>query len=708
MNLRKQLARIFLRPEYDRATALIQSAVNDWRMVPYLQAREGDANALIAQLGEVDSRLVDFITRQLRDYSADTTETFRLQIVRECRSLYLNDPMTQFAVELWTDYAFGESPSLTAVDAGAQEVWDEFWQADRNTPVLGERNLHKRSVDELCDGELFFAVFASELDGESTIRMLPTEQIKETVKDPEDSSVVLYYRRDYFGADGQGETVYYKDWHATDEQLARAKLPSDAKVAHTLKPGTDVVILHAGFRVVNGRGWPLATASVDWTREYRQFLQNRAAVARAAATFVEKIKAKGGQRAIDAIKARIGTSLAGAADTFETNPPPAAGSAWIENDAMSREWMNRPTNSGDAEKDGAAIKRQAALGYKLYPHFLGDGDYYRLATTTAMEGPTLKSFNRYQAFWASVWKDLFKIILIFMEKYGNRTFTSHEAKLSIDRIITLAQEDITAAMNTLTGIYDRGLIDAPAAQAISLTLLKTSLEMMGIQGVDEMLKLVRAPIEPNADPAAAMEAGERQSFFQEDVGDYGVAIRRIFYALWSGKSDKDWFRDNMQYMVDRGLRRAWKEGMESVGLTMDDMTDEEEADLGAIILDQYGYIDGAADFVIANSKANDGKLADIQPRAQMWVNRYNQVLGKARMSAASNPLLTWTEGPTKEKCADCIYANGRTYRASVWKKWGWETQSSRLACNGFKCQCSLDPAPPGSKANKGHPRRPSG
>lgn len=700
MNLRKKFANWLLKPEIDRLRSLTNEAVNDWRMVPYLQQR--DTQALIEHLSEVDPRMMDFLIRQIRDYgySVDTSDSFRLAVVQECRRLYLNDPVTQFAVELWTDYGFGSTPNLSAEDDNAQAIWDEFFRADRNAPILGERKLHKRSEDMLTDGELFFVVFASTIDGMSTVRTIPTEQIKELIKDPDDSSVVLYYRREFSATDASMTTIYYQDWHATPEQLQRAKLPSDARVADRQADGTDVVVLHAAFREVNGRGWPLATASIDWTNEYKQFLTNRAAVARAAATIVEKIKVKGGQRAIDMIKNRIGSSITGSTDGFENNPPPVAGSTWLENEALDRQWMNRPTNSGDAEKDGMALLTQAGLGYKLYPHYLGRGDTYRLATSTAMEGPTLKSFNRYQSFWASVWLDMFRIVIGFAEKYGNRTFASTVAVVSTDRVIDLSGSDISTAITSLTSLMDRGLISAPAAEAVAEALLKSSLETMGIQGVDEMFQ----PSNPGQD----MEAGESQFPFREDIGDYGVAIRRLFYALWSGKSDAAWFRDNMEYMIDRGLRRAWKEGMESVGLTMDDMSDAEEIELGSAILDQYAYIDGVTDFIIQNSKANGGKLEAIQPRAQMWVNRYKQLSSRAMLMAKNDPPLTWHEGDTEEKCDDCVYADGKTYRASVWKKWGWETQSHELQCGGYMCQCSLDPALPGTKLNKGHPRRPHG
>jgi len=731
MNIRKLISRWLLRPEVDRLSAITREMVNDYRMVPYIAARSPEA--LIQQLAEADPRLVDFITRQLRDYSLgmDASETFRIQVVKESRSLYLTDPITQFAIELWTDYAFGSAPALTAEDTSAQEVWNEFWRADRNAPVLGDRKLHKQSETQLIDGEMFYAVFVSTLDGTSTVRLVQTDQIKEIVKDPGDSSVPLYYKREAVTATGEFETVYYPDWAATAEQLAMVTLPADARIASMIKPETDVVMLHTAFREVNGRGWPLATASIDWSREYKQFLQNRAAVARAAATVVEKIKAKGGQRALDAMRSRLGSSLTGGTDSFETNPPPVAGSVWLENDAVDRQWMNRPTNSADAEKDGMALLTQAGLGYKLYPHYLGRGDTYRLATSTAMEGPTLKSFNRYQGFWSSVWRDLFKIVAGMAQRYGSYSFSSLESSVSTDRIITLDMDDIVKAISTVNDMLDRGLIDDKTAMDMIKDLEGAALETMGVKSAAEILRNANLPAKPEpapvppvvppvipvedpdqpvpAEEGSAVKAPFAESFAERaaDAVQYKANLRSCVYGLWSGQFSRAEFRSAMKSAIENGLTDSWVEALKSIGLTEDDMTEEEGEVLAEAILSEYSHIDGFADAIEAGSKANGGKLAALQHRLGLWVNRYNQVRSRALLMAGSNPPLRWEFGDT-DHCSDCQYANGKVYRASVWTKWGWETQSQDLECNGYNCKCTLNPVPKGTRLTRGHPRRPHG
>jgi hypothetical protein len=700
MNLRKQLSRWLLGPEQKRLQELTLASLNDWRMVPYLQNRKN--TELLDQIGEIDPHLVQFMLQQLNYTSvlgtAEASQAFREQVVRESRSLFLTDPVVSFSVDLWTDYAVGSPPNLTTEDEAAQEIWDEFFTSDRNAPVLSDRELHRLSEDQLVDGEIFFAVFASTVDGLATLRTIPTDQVAEILYDPEDSRVALFYRRDYTTSENDRKSLYYPDWHATDEQLSRAVLPVGAERADRVRAelqgsaGTDVVVLHAAYRKIGGRGWPLVTSSLDWGRVYKGFLQDRAAVAKAAATWVEKIKAKGGQRAIDQIRQRLGSSIPGANDSFERNPPPVAGSTWIENEALSREWMNRPTNAGDAEKDGIALLTQLGLGMKLYPHYLGRGDYYRLATATAMEGPMLKSFNRYQSFWASVWRDMAKIVLLFQEQYGSKSFTSHECTVSSDAILDTSPESITAATGALTDLTAAGLVDPVIGKQVANSLLKTMLESIGTQNADEVMT----------------PEGMEESLQEDGMTSFEESLRAAARGLWSGVFSKSEFQNAMETALDIGLSRAWKEGLAEIGLSEEDMTQEEYLVLDGLILEQMKHIAGLADFIDSNSKANEGKLASIQPRLQLWNHAYSKIRNQAKLSGLADPPLTWVEGPTQEKCDDCVYADGRTHRASVWKRWGWETQSQVLECQGFECQCDLVPAEKGTRVWPGHPRRPKG
>lgn len=197
---------------------------------------------------------------------------------------------------------------------------------------------------------------------------------------------------------------------------------------------------------------------------------------------------------------------------------------------------------------------------------------------------------------------------------------------------------------------------------------------------------------------------------EDGAGDYADGIHRAVHGLWSGSYDRAGFLDTFEAIIDRGLRRAWNEGLAAVGLTEDDMDDEERLELGKLILEQLNYTGNFADFILDNNKASGGPLSSLQYRSGLWINRYEWMRNRAMELGKTNPPMTWTRGATAEGCPDCIYADGKTYRLNTWLKWGWEAPRTIgiTQCNGNNCACSWSPAAPGTKLTRGHPRRPVG
>jgi hypothetical protein len=193
----------------------------------------------------------------------------------------------------------------------------------------------------------------------------------------------------------------------------------------------------------------------------------------------------------------------------------------------------------------------------------------------------------------------------------------------------------------------------------------------------------------------------------ENNVDYAARLRTPVYGLWSGKMSRDEFSDSFETEIDKGLRRAWVEGLEKAGIAEEDMTEEDDAAATAFIFEQYSYVSGFADFIEANSKANGGKLGSLQYRLGLWAAAYGKAINAAMAAAAVNPLYRWVLDPSKENCKDCEYADGRVYRKSVWVKWGWTPGNGNTECN-IGCGCEWETVPKGTKADKGHPRRLSG
>lgn len=476
-SFREAIASRLLAPEYSELKHASSALWSAFERRPYWITAE--------DLQELDQRTVDLFLRHRNDKELtlfgvdDPDETDRLAAVKDSRKLYRWDVISKRLIGLWTDYGFGQAVEIVPDMATAKRIWEEFEDAPRNRPILGERNLHKLSDILLVDGEIFLVFFTSTLDGEVTVRKILTDEITDIITDPDDVDVPLYYVRKYTPK-GQAmpKVIYYKDWLASDEQLARVKIADGAVSADTLSAHTDVVIQHLAHDTLKNRGWPLLTASAPWSRAYRDFLQNRAAVSRAVAMYVDKLVARTGSRGIESIKSMLQSALNNPNADYETNPPAPAGSAWLENEALSRQRMPLTTGAGDAQIDGGALLAQAAIGAGVFSHYAGRGETFRLATATAMEGPLLRQWQRYQGYWADAWRDMVVLVLTMQEQYNSRKFSKKTAQVSSDALVQVDSRLLALALSL-------GVKDAFLPRDIAMLLF---LQALGVKNVSEIIE----------------------------------------------------------------------------------------------------------------------------------------------------------------------------------------------------------------------------
>jgi len=172
--------------------------------------------------------------------------------------------------------------------------------------------------------------------------------------------------------------------------------------------------------------------------------------------------------------------------------------------------------------------------------------------------------------------------------------------------------------------------------------------------------------------------------------DYHRGIRAAFRGFWVGVFDADAFIDTMVHTIRRGLRRAWTEGMKACGLKIEEISPSEQAKLEQIIAQEYMHLLSVAAWLDGQTKAQGKKLAPLLSRADLWINRYNEVVSIAKTMACGDKKFKWILGPT-EHCKSCAGFHGRVYRGSVWAANGAHPQSRLLCCRGYRCQCQLVP-----------------
>jgi len=436
----------------------------------------------------------------LTGYGSDTSAQ-RTRAVDESRRQWVYGVVPQDIIWIWTNFGFGEDIIIRTVDEEAQPIWDEFWKADRNQSVLAADKIQNLSYDVLRDGEVFLPIYTSIADGLSTIRTIDPKEIVTFVTEPRDRNEVLFYKRVWTPKGAVAEDLYYPDWLAAlnakpgvdklggDQRqmgaVSRAVLPKDANVAKSAQ--TNVLMLPILHNCKTGlRGWPLMTAGAPWVREHKRFRENRAAVSAATAMYVNKLKAQTGSRGIDALRTQIQSSMVNSGQTYETNPAAPAGSTWLENEAADLSRLGQGTAAGDAKVDGEGLLQMAGLGGGLFPHYLGAGDAYRLATATSMEAPVFRQFSRYQSFWAAQFRKMVRIVLEAYSTLKGVEFTSYEAVVSTDRLVEADLQVISGSIHNvihalLVPAIEAGLMPKEVAQKILASLWRIVLEALQVR-----------------------------------------------------------------------------------------------------------------------------------------------------------------------------------------------------------------------------------
>lgn len=173
---------------------------------------------------------------------------------------------------------------------------------------------------------------------------------------------------------------------------------------------------------------------------------------------------------------------------------------------------------------------------------------------------------------------------------------------------------------------------------------------------------------------------------------YLRTISSYVRELYNGGSEGA-FIDGMAELIPAQLTRAWNEGMRENGLDpVDDMIDEWADKLEDLILNEYDYVDNFAADITAAAAAASGVDA-LLSRAEMWANRYNDVLNISILTTKEQKL-KWILGATEEHCNTCSALNGIVAFASEWDLSGVHPQgapNAALECGGWRCDCSLQP-----------------
>jgi len=222
--------------------------------------------------------------------------------------------------------------------------------------------------------------------------------------------------------------------------------------------------------------------------------------------------------------------------------------SFVTNDAMKVREMSMGTGAGDAKYDGEGLLQMVGLGGGIYPHWLGSGDAYRLATATSMEGPMYRLFSRYQAFWSAAIRKVLRIVLVMNERHGPGKFKSYKAEVSSDRLVEMDSDNITESGSRimdkviLPGLAN-GLLNQREAALLARFLARTEVQSLGAEDAETMVPQLpdgaeTVPGVPDPEPIPdALQPGDEEDEDVEEARSWS-AIAEILYQN-AGKYDPE-------------------------------------------------------------------------------------------------------------------------------------------------------------------------
>jgi len=356
------------------------------------------------------------------------SDATRIGAVQTSRRYYYTDPMAAQAIRLWTDYTFGTGMTWSVEEENKEikKVLESFWNSKDNKSVLSARGQRKSSDKLLVDGEIFFAIFLGP-EGQNRIRRIDPLEITDIITNPDDIEDVMYYKREWVDQQGKGLSAYFRS-----AGNIKGK-PYKDYAGKTISGTEGPIVYHITHRTIGQRGTPLSMPAHFYLKYNQKFLASRISIALALSRFAWKTKVKGGQAAIDAVKAKT------------NDKEIAAGSHLLENLGSDTTPIRTESGASAAYQDGRMIKLMIASAYGIPEQYFGDISIGNLATAKTVELPMMKMFQSYQAIWAGAYKDINDIVL---EHNG-----VPEDKWYVDLDFpAIAPEDIAQAAVAIVGI----------------------------------------------------------------------------------------------------------------------------------------------------------------------------------------------------------------------------------------------------------------
>lgn len=387
----------------------------------------------------------------------DLEPSVRERAVHASRRLIANPVVSQI-YRLWKDFTVGTGISLhsagnrKSLDTAIRSVWG--WKG--NHDVFSPRGQGETFRRLIVDGEVPFLISPDRGEGVVRVRRMQSELLADVITSPDDSDEVWGWLRVVPG-NKPGSPVSYaavRDWKGLGPD-GGVSMPDPVTGTEREFPWMDDVVLYQSrINTMGHRGNPVILPSIGWAAAMDSFMRSRVMVARAVASFAWKVTIKGSKGDMSRIRSVLQTRITGSADS-ETNPGPGPGGFFYGNEGAKLDAMKFETGAEAAKTDGQMILLHVAIGAGIFPHWVGAGDSFRLATAKSMEPPMRKMFQAAQNEWCEDMKNVFIAAAEMMR------FPGVPAKALRDEVMCIAPEIMQNDANERLQTFSRLIAEVP-------------------------------------------------------------------------------------------------------------------------------------------------------------------------------------------------------------------------------------------------------
>lgn len=446
-----------------------------------------------------------------------------------CRVMTIVNPLIKAGSDTRNAYVFGQGVQIVARSTGEESTQDvasivqEFLDDKSNVSTFSGDAAHEENERVLyTDGNLFYAFYTTRVTGRVEVRVIPFDEIKEVIYNPEDRSDPWLYRR----------TWTQKIVQATQDGMALTMRVEERTVYHPhvhfrpkgRKPKTlagheilwEAPLHHVKVNALQGWDFGIgdAFAATFWAKGYKEFLEDWAKLVKALSRFAWRATAKKKSAAQD-MRARIAKTSKAVDPATGINSGDAGQTAVMTED-MNLEAIPKTGATIDSESGKPlAAMAASALGLPVTQILADPGTTGARAVAETLSLPQRLKMMARRTLHANAFLVAINYVIdaairanrLSGAEVSDSTETTERWELTdeTDRVIDIVWPDLEeeATKDRVAAIVEAwgtGIMDP-------LTIVQLLLQALGVSDVDELLEKMRDEDGNFIDPrASAMDA----------------------------------------------------------------------------------------------------------------------------------------------------------------------------------------------------------